>query len=139
MSTIGTLSIGQVARQAGVGVETVRFYERQGLLAEPARRASGYRQYDKQAVDVLRFIRRAKELGFTLKEIKSLLELRMDASATQAEVRQQAKETLAGIEAKIADLERMRNALTKLIKKCRGEGSARDCPILETLHGTDQV
>lgn len=66
------LTIGQVANQAGVGVETVRFYERQGLLEEPARRESGYRQYDQEAVAVLRFIRRAKELGFTLKEIKGV-------------------------------------------------------------------
>ena len=82
------LSIGEVARQVSVGVETVRFYERQGLLAEPQRRASGYRQYDEEAVAVLRFVRRAKELGFTLKEIKGLLALRLDTSATRAEVRQ---------------------------------------------------
>jgi DNA-binding transcriptional MerR regulator len=84
------LAIGQVARHAGVGIETVRFYERQGLLAEPERRASGYRQYDGEAVAVLRFIRRAKELGFTLKEIKGLLGLRLDTSATRADVRRHA-------------------------------------------------
>ena len=100
------LTIGEVARQAGVGIETVRFYERQGLLEEPERRASGYRQFDQEAVAVLKFIRRAKELGFTLKEIKSLLALRMDASATKAEVREQAKAKVADIEAKIADLQR---------------------------------
>ena len=82
------LTIGEVARQAGVGIQTVRFYERQGLLEEPERRASGYRQYDLEAIAVLKFIRRAKELGFTLKEIKSLLALRLDASATRAEVRE---------------------------------------------------
>jgi MerR family transcriptional regulator, copper efflux regulator len=93
-----SLRIGEVAKQAGVGVETVRFYEREGLLDEPDRRASGYRQYDEEAVAVLRFIRRAKELGFTLKEIKSLLNLRLDTSATRADVREQASEKVADIE-----------------------------------------
>ena len=131
------LTIGEVARQAGIGVETVRFYERQGLLEEPQRRASGYRQYDQEAVAVLKFIRRAKELGFTLKEIKSLLALRLDASATRAEVREQAKAKVADIEARIADLQRMRDVLTKLIKKCHGDGAATGCPILEALQGRE--
>jgi len=131
------LTIGEVARQAGVGVETVRFYERQGLLQEPDRRASGYRQYDLEAVAVLRFIRRAKELGFTLKEIKGLLALRLDASATRAEVRQQAKTKVADIEARIADLQRVRDVLLKLIKKCHGDGAATGCPILEALQGRE--
>ena len=73
-----TFTIGQVAREAGVGVETVRFYEREGLIEEPSRRASGYRQYGDETVLVLKFIRRAKELGFTLKEIRSLMDLRLD-------------------------------------------------------------
>jgi len=131
------LTIGEVARQAGVGVETVRFYERQGLLEEPERRASGYRQFDQEAVAVLKFIRRAKELGFTLKEIKSLLTLRLDASATRTEVREQAKAKVADIEAKIADLQRMRDVLTKLVKKCHGDGAATGCPILEALQGRE--
>jgi MerR family copper efflux transcriptional regulator len=132
-----TLSIGAVARQAGVGIETVRFYERQGLLAEPVRKASGYRQYDDDAVAVLQFIRRAKELGFTLKEIKSLLALRLDASATRADVRQQAKEKVADIEAKIADLQKMRDSLAMLIKKCNGNGTLIGCPIIEAMQGCD--
>ena len=132
------LTIGDVARRVGVGVETVRFYERQGLLEEPQRRASGYRQYDDEAVAVLRFIRRAKELGFTLKEIKALLALRLDASATKAEVRQQAKAKVAGIEAKIADLQRMRDALQTLVKRCHGDGAASGCPILWALQGQNE-
>lgn len=131
------LTIGEVARRAEVGVETVRFYERQGLLEEPERRASGYRQYDDEAVAVLRFIRRAKELGFTLKEIKGLLALRLDASATRAEVRQQAGAKVADIEARIADLQRMRDVLAKLVKKCHGDGAASGCPILEALQCND--
>jgi Hg(II)-responsive transcriptional regulator len=131
------LTIGAVARQAGVGVETVRFYERQGLLAEPQRRASGYRQYDGEAVSVLRFIRRAKELGFTLKEIKALLALRLDASATRAEVRKQARAKVADIEARIADLQRMRDVLQNLIRNCHGDGTTTGCPILGALEGRD--
>ena len=132
-----TWSIGEVARRAGVGVETVRFYERQGLLEAPQRRASGYRQYDGDAVAVLRFIRRAKELGFTLKEIKALLSLRLDASATRAEVRQQARAKVADIEARIADLQRMRDVLQTLIRKCHGNGATNGCPILDALQARE--
>ena len=102
------LTVGQVAKRAGVGVETVRFYERKGLLDEPARRPSGYRQYDADTVAVLRFIRRAKELGFTLREIKGLLGLRLDAGATRADVRTQAAAKIADIDARLRDLQRMR-------------------------------
>ena len=87
-----SLTIGQLARNGGVGVETVRFYERKGLLAEPDRRPSGYRQYDEDVVDRLRFIRRAKELGFTLNEIKELLSLRIDPTTTCADVKSRAEE-----------------------------------------------
>src|SRR5215469_14163370 len=102
------LTIGQLARRAGVGIETVRFYERQGLLAEPARRASGYRQYTEDVVTRLRFIRRAKELGFSLREIAELIALRLDPTKTCGDVRRRAKAKVADIEAKIRDLERMK-------------------------------
>jgi MerR family copper efflux transcriptional regulator len=134
---MASLRIGEVAKQAGVGVETVRFYEREGLLDEPQRKASGYRQYDEEAVAVLRFIRRAKELGFTLREIKVLLDLRLESSATRADVRAQAKAKVADIEAKIADLQRMRDVLIKLIRKCHGDGAASGCPILGALQGNE--
>lgn len=130
------LRIGEVAKQSGVGVETVRFYERNGLLAEPKRKASGYRQYDEEAIAVLRFIRRAKELGFTLKEIKALLNLRLDRTATRAEVREQARKKVADIEAKITDLQRMSDSLQSLIKKCHGHGTTKGCPILAALQGS---
>lgn len=131
------LTIGDVARQANVGVETIRFYERQALLDEPERRPSGYRQYDQEAVEVVRFIRRAKELGFTLKEIKGLLFLRRDSTATKEEARQQAKLKVADIESRIADLQRMRDVLVKLIRKCHGDGAATGCPILKALQGDE--
>ncbi|WP_010583789.1 MerR family transcriptional regulator [Schlesneria paludicola] len=134
-----TLSIGELAKRGGVGVETVRFYERQGLLEEPERKSSGYRQYDAQTVQVLRFIRRAKELGFTLKEIKSLLEIRTDVSTPRTEVRQQARKKVAEIDEKIADLQRMREGLQSLINQCHGDGSIVGCPILNALQGSDST
>lgn len=127
------LTIGQVAKRAGIGVETVRFYEREGLLEEPQRRPSGYRQFDKQIVERLLFIRRAKELGFTLKEIKELLSLRLDPSTTCADVKTRAEAKIADIENKINSLQRMRRALMKLTKACSGSGRTSDCPILDAL------
>jgi MerR family mercuric resistance operon transcriptional regulator len=128
-----TMTIGELARRAGVGVETVRFYERRGLLAEPGRRASGYRQYPEDVVGRLRFIRRAKELGFTLKEIAELLALRLDPETTCAEVKQKARAKLADIEAKISDLRRIREALLAVTAACRGRGLTSACPILDAL------
>jgi len=127
------LTIGQVARHAGVGIETVRFYERQGLLEEPARKESGYRQYGEDVVARLQFIRRAKELGFSPKEIKELLALRVDPSTTCAEVRSKATVKIADVEQKIEALKRIRKALVKLTAVCRGHGPTSECPILDAL------
>lgn len=128
------LTIGQVARSAGIGVETVRFYERQGLLPEPPRLGSGYRQYPEDVVDRLRFIRRAKELGFSLKEIKELFALRVDPNTTCAEVRNRAEEKIIDIEAKIEALQKIKQAITKLTKICSGRGPTSNCPILDALN-----
>ena len=133
------LTIGQVARQAGVGIETVRFYERQGLLEEPSRRESGYRQYPEDVVARLRFIKRAKELGFSLKEVKELLALRVDPTVTCAEVKRQAEAKLADIEGKIASLLRMKKALVRLAAVCRGQGPTSECPILDALDKEEEV
>ena len=127
------LTIGQVARSAGVGVETVRFYEREGLLDEPPRRPSGYRQYGESIVGRLQFIRRAKELGFTLSEIKELLSLRLDPSTSCADVKSRAEVKIADIDEKIRTLQRMKKALEKLTKACSGRGPTSECPILEAL------
>ena len=132
------LTIGQVARHAGVGIETVRFYERQGLLEEPARKQSGYRQYGEDVVARLRFIRRAKELGFSLKEIKELLALRVDPTTTCAEVRGKAAAKIADVEQKIEALQRIRKALVKLTAVCRGRGPTSECPILDALDKEDE-
>jgi MerR family mercuric resistance operon transcriptional regulator len=127
------LTIGQVAKQAGVGVETIRFYERRGLIAEPKRRASGYRQYALDAVRRIRFIRRAKELGFTLEEISDLLSLRVHPNSKSSDVRKRAREKISDIEDKIAALGDMRDALERVASKCKGSRPTSECPILEEL------
>ena len=128
-----SLTIGKVASRAGIGVETVRFYERQGLLAEPDRRASGYRQYGEDVVARLRFIRRAKELGFTLKEVAELLALRHDPAATRSDVRERVRAKVEDIEAKVRDLMRIKGVLLGLEQTCHGHGPADDCPILRAI------
>src|SRR5262249_8269334 len=108
-------------------------YEREGLLAEPARKASGYRQYAQDVVARLRFIKRAKELGFSLREVAELISLRLDPATTCAEVRQKAHAKLADVEAKIRDLQGIRRALVRLTAACPGSGPVGGCPILEAL------
>lgn len=127
------LSIGQLAQRAGVGVETVRFYEREGLLEEPSRKPSGYRQYDDAVIDRLRFIKRAKELGFTLKEVKELLSLRLEPTSRCADVKSKAEVKIADIESKIRTLQRMKKALVKVTKECSGIGTTSECPILDAI------
>ena len=127
------MTIGEVAKAAEIGVETVRFYEREGLIAEPPRRRSGYRQYPPDTVRRLRFILRAKELGFTLTEIGELLELRVDPTKSCADVRTLARAKMADIEAKMLDLARIQAALAELVRTCRGKGATSDCPILDAL------
>lgn len=127
------LTIGKVAKQASVGIETIRFYEREGLIAEPPRRESGYRQYPPETVDRVRFIKRAKELGFSLKEIKDLLALRIAPGTTCGQIKKRAQAKIVDIEEKMRTLERMKRALTKLTLACNGRGSIKDCPILEAL------
>jgi MerR family mercuric resistance operon transcriptional regulator len=128
-----TLTIGKVAHQAGVGVETVRFYEREGLIDEPPRRASGYRQYDDHVVRRIRFIRHAKELGFTLREIKELLDLRVAPDCRCRDVLKLASAKVDDIEERIRKLERMRQTLAKLVAACRRRRRTDSCPILEAL------
>lgn len=128
------LTIGQVAHRAGIGIETVRFYEREGLLAKPERTVSGYRQFDEEVIARLRFIQRAKELGFTLNEIKELLSLRVDPDTSCDDVRIRAEAKIADIEDKIRTLEHMKKALARLTADCRGGGPASECPILDALN-----
>lgn len=128
-----TLTIGKVAKAAGLGVETVRFYERQGLIAEPARSDSGYRQYGPETIRRLQFIVRAKALGFTLQEIGDLLDLQATPGAGCADVQARAEAKIADIEERITQLDAMKRALGELVVQCRGEGPLSDCPILDAL------
>jgi MerR family transcriptional regulator, copper efflux regulator len=128
-----TLTIGRLAERAGVGVETIRFYERQGLIAEPRRTAAGYRQYAPGEVSRLRFIRRGQELGFSLSEIRELLALRAQASAGCSDVRLRTQQKIESIADRIRDLERMKHALMELRDACDGEGPLSECPVLEML------
>jgi len=128
-------TIGALAREAGVGVTTVRFYERAGLLLKPARSAANYRLYPADAAARIRFIRRAQQLGFTLPEISELVNLRVSARATCADVRARAAAKITDIEARIRSLRRMSRALSEFARQCErphpiGVGA---CPLLEHL------
>ena len=130
------MTIGKVARFAGVGVETIRFYEREGLIERPARPSSGFRHYPEGAISRIRFVRKAKELGFTLKEIRGLLELRIDPEQSCGDVRAQAETKIADIESKIRTLRRMKKALVNLTAACDGQAQVGACPILAALEDT---
>jgi MerR family copper efflux transcriptional regulator len=129
------LGIGQLAKRGGVGIDTVRYYERNGLLAPSTRLASGYRRYGDLELSRLRFIRRAQGLGFTLREIKELLAL--SAQRDVARVKRSAQTKLVDVKARIVALERVRDGLAKLIAACPGHGRAADCPILKALTDED--
>lgn len=128
------LRTGQVAAAAGVNVETLRYYERRGILREPPRRRSGYREYPAKTVGIVRFVKQAQGLGFTLEEIEELLALRDDDSRTCGEVRATASAKIGEIDLKIRRLRAMKRALTTLVDSCVDDASTRECPILEALH-----
>jgi MerR family mercuric resistance operon transcriptional regulator len=125
------LTIGKVARLAGVGIETIRFYEREGLVADPPRKQSGYRQYGPDSVDRLRFIHRARDLGFSLGEIKELLFLRVDPTQTCGHIVKKAEEKIREIDEKVQALLRMKAALHALAEACPGQGPVTDCPVID--------
>ncbi|MBI5875158.1 MAG: MerR family DNA-binding protein [Deltaproteobacteria bacterium] len=133
-----TLTIGRVAKKAGVNIETIRYYERQGLIPRPPRRQSewgalGYRHYPAETVKRIQFIRHAKELGFSLKEIAELLSLRIEQGVTCGDVRKRAEAKIADIDTRIKILQRMKKALVNLAKECKARGPVSECPILEAL------
>ncbi|MGH8688939.1 MAG: Hg(II)-responsive transcriptional regulator [Burkholderiales bacterium] len=130
---MAAMTIGSLARAAGVNVETVRFYQRIALLRSPARPSRGARRYADADVSRLRFIKRAQELGFVLAEIRNLLELEDERSCEAA--RALAEHKLESVESRIADLARMRTALKGLIARCGRRRGQVDCPIIETLAG----
>lgn len=125
-------TIGELAQRAETSVETIRYYERRGLIAEPPRRSSGYRQYPPEAKRRLRFIRRAKELGFSLREISELLSLRT-SSRPCGEIREQIAVKVSDLGQRIRDLGRMRRALEELSRLCEDSSPTDDCPFLDLL------
>lgn len=128
-----TMTIGRLAKQAGVNIDTIRYYERHGLLPAARRRPSGYREYRGSDVERLRFIRRAKELGFTLNEIGELLSLSGERTADMRGVKHKAEQRLEQVEQKLAELQRIRRGLKQLIAACPGHGKLDRCPIVAAL------
>ncbi len=128
------LTIGQLAKEAGTHVETIRYYERKGLIAEPPRRESGYREFPPKYVERIRFIKRAQALGFTLKEISGLLVL-ADGNLNPAckDIRTFAEEKVKDIEVRIHDLEKIKKVLHDLIRQCLSNKKPSGCPIIESL------
>lgn len=127
------MSIGQVAAETGVTVETIRYYEKKALIPEPPRSPAGYRQFPAATVKRVLFIQRAQELGFSLRDIHALLGLRNAPHTNCAEVKARTEEKLAEVDQKIFALMRIRNALTNLIEQCVAQDEMGDCPILDAL------
>jgi MerR family transcriptional regulator, copper efflux regulator len=134
------LTIGDVAKRAEVNIETVRYYERRELVARPPRSMSNYRLYPADAVRRVRFIKRAQELGFSLKEIQELLSLRATPKTRCTDVRERAVAKIHDIEERICVLQGMKKALTKLAAECSSpRAPLSDCPILDSLDAEDGV
>jgi Hg(II)-responsive transcriptional regulator len=126
-----TVRIGEAARRAGVNIRTLHYYEARGLLPEPERTESNFRIYTEETIRRIRFVKRAQQLGFSLKEIKDLLAHRVDSKATCADVRERAQSKIADIEKRIVSLQAMKEALARVTAACSGRGSVSECPILE--------
>ena len=129
------MRIGQAASQAGVNIQTLRYYERRGLLPRAPRRTSGYREFADDSIRVVRFIKRAQDLGFSLNEVEELLRLRGERKRDRRRVRAIAERRLRQVDAKIAELRAMRHALSHLIERCAA-GSALECPIIEAFEAS---
>lgn len=127
------LTIGEVANRSGIGIETIRFYERKGLIDDPPRTVSGYRQYPEDVILKLRFIRQAKQLGFSLQDIKELLALRIEPGVTCKDIKARTTSKISEIEEKIQILLKMKKVLTTLDTSCKGRGPISSCPILAAL------
>lgn len=130
---MSSFTIGEIARRAEVGIDTVRYYERNDLLPAPARRPSGYRQYGDEDVQRLSFIRRAKDLGFTLAQIRELLALSTDRERGVRGIKKRAQERLDDLDLRIHEMQRVRSGLQALVDDCPGHGKLLACPILGAL------
>ncbi len=133
------LTRGELARQSGINIETVRYYEQRGLLPKPPRSHSNYRLYPEAAVPRVRFIKRAQGLGFTLKEIHELLVLRTQKTADCADVLAVTQTKIEDIDAKVRELQGMRNALARVASTCQGRGPLSECPILDALDPEEEL
>jgi MerR family copper efflux transcriptional regulator len=131
------LTTAKLAREGGVNVETIRYYERHGLLPKVPRTASGYRQFSQDHAIRLRFIRRAQELGFTLKEVKELLAIRVKAGSGCADVRRKAEAKITDVDERIRHLQAIRAALVGMTETCTRRGPATTCSILDALNGRE--
>lgn len=133
MSTSPGLTSGQLAKAAGVGVETIRFYEKEGILDAPARTRAGYRMYDSGALQRIQFVHQAQSLGFTLREIRELLALDRQPDAECDDLRDRTVDKLRVVGEKIAELQRMHGALSSLLASCEAGQPLRDCPVMKGL------
>ncbi|MFQ5620078.1 MAG: MerR family DNA-binding protein [Rhodospirillales bacterium] len=134
------MTIGKAARSAGVGVETIRFYERKGLIDQPPKPAfGGFRVYPADTVRRVRFIRQGQALGFSLRQVAELLSLQADPATDCSDVRRRAQAKLEEVDEKLARLTRIRAALEELIAACPGRGALRTCSIMGALDGTDDT
>lgn len=132
------MTISKIAKEAGVGVETVRFYERKGLVDQPPKPPSGgFRVYPVETAERIRFIRQAQELGFSLREIKELLSLRTDPATDCADVRERAQVKLDEITRKMAQMKGIKTALEKLIAACPGQGALQVCSIIDAIEAPE--
>ena len=127
------LTIGQLAKKANVNLETIRYYERRGLIPEPPRNKSGHREYSLEAVERTQFIKRAQALGFSLNEISELLSLRVEPGTTCGDIKSRVEEKIVDVEQRMADLKQIRDSLLKLANQCTGKGPVGKCPILGAL------
>lgn len=127
------MKIGSVAAAAGVEVSTIRYYERRGLVQEPPRTDSGYRQYDESVVHRVRFVRQAQRLGFTLEEIEELLDLRVADPGSCGAVKEATRAKLRSVEAKMRELGRLRAVLAGLVRSCEDGEATEECPVLAML------
>lgn len=133
---MSTLTIGKLAKSCDVNIDTVRYYERMGLLMPLDRTASGYRVYDPSSIKNLKFVRRAQSLGLTLEEIKELLELHHTQEADCADVKQRVQDKILQIQQRMDDLQTMKRGLEKLASACKGKGTRlKECSILEYFYG----
>ena len=131
--SLRTVRSSEVAHRAGVNPQTLRYYERRGLLKEPPRQPSGYRSYGEDSVGLVQFVKRAQELGFTLTEVEALLQLASGGPASCDRARTLASEKIAELESKIASLRAMRKALERLVDTCDQPQGSRECPLISTL------